>query len=61
MQYVMLNRNRTRRKQHSSGMLPPTLVATTRYQYWWRGGGLGPQVNKFEKISSDDHQMSVTG
>ena len=21
--------------------------------------GLGPQVNKFEQVSSDDHQMSV--
>ena len=24
-------------------------------------GWVGPQVNKFEKISSDDHQMSVAG
>ena len=23
--------------------------------------GLGPQVNKFEQVSSDDHQMSVVG
>ena len=23
--------------------------------------GLGPQVNKFEQVSSDDHQMSVAG
>ena len=22
-------------------------------------GGVGPQVNKFEQVSSDDHQMSV--
>ena len=30
-----------------------------------RGGGggeeLGPQVNKFELVSNDDHQMSVAG
>ena len=25
------------------------------------GGGGGPQVNKFEQISSDHHQMSVAG
>ena len=25
------------------------------------GGGVGPQVNKFEQVSSDDHQMSVAG
>ena len=27
------------------------------------GGGeeLGPQVNKFELVSNDDHQMSVAG
>ena len=23
--------------------------------------GLGPQVNKFEQFSSDDHQMSLVG
>ena len=33
-------------------------VATTRCQYWWR---VGPQLNKFEQVSSDDHQMSVAG
>ena len=33
-------------------------VATTRYQYWW---GVGPQANKFEQVSSDDHQMSAAG
>ena len=44
--------------RHSSRMcttrLPNVcvLVATTRCQY---------QVNKFEQVSSDDHQMSVTG
>ena len=25
--------------------------------YWW--GVRGPQVNKFEQVSSDDHQMSL--
>ena len=25
------------------------------------GGGLGPPVNKFERVSSDGHQMSVVG
>ena len=30
-------------------------VATTRCQY----EGVGPQVKKFEQVSSDEHQMSV--
>ena len=30
------------------------LVATTRCQYFW-GGVIGPQVDKFEQVSSDDH------
>ena len=34
-------------------------VATTRCQHQW--GRVGPQVNKFEQASSDDHQMSVAG
>ena len=25
------------------------------------GGEVGPQVNEFEQVSSDDHQMSVEG
>ena len=24
-------------------------------------GGVGPQVNNFEQVSSDDHKMSVAG
>ena len=32
---------------------PPLAVST--------GFGVGPQVNKFEQVSSDDHQMSVVG
>ena len=39
------------------------------YVFWWPpldvstggGRGIGPQVNKFEQASSDDHQMSVVG
>ena len=33
-------------------------VTTTRCQYQW---GVGLQVNKFEQVSSDDHQMSLAG
>ena len=33
-------------------------VATTRCQCC---GGGGPQVNKYEQVSSDDHQMSMGG
>ena len=35
--------------------------------FWWPplnvsgGWGVGPQVNKFEQVFSDDHQMSVAG
>ena len=25
------------------------------------GWGIGPQVNKFEQVSNDNHQMSVAG
>ena len=28
---------------------------------WAPRKGVGPQVSKFEQISSDDHQMSVVG
>ena len=28
---------------------------------WGVWGGRGPQVNKFEKVSGDDHQMSLAG
>ena len=41
------------------GCVPLTSVATTRCQYQW--GEVGPQVHKFEQVSSDDHQMSVAG
>ena len=34
------------------------LVATTRCQYWDK---LGLQVNEFEQVSSDDHQMPDVG
>ena len=34
-------------------------VATTRCQYWLRV--VGPLVNKFEQVNSDDHQMLVAG
>ena len=35
-------------------------VATARCQYQV-GGGVGLQENKFEQVSSDDHQMSEQG
>ena len=32
------------------------------YVFWGPPlGGLGPQGNKFEQVSSDDHEMSVAG
>ena len=34
-------------------------MAATKCEY--QLGGLGPQVNKFEQVSSDDHQISVVG
>ena len=54
-------------RQHFSKMRTiclPTIcvsVANTRCQYQRGGGGMGPQVNKFEQVSSDDHLMSVAG
>ena len=44
-----------------TGHLPTihVLVATTRCQYWLEE--VGPQVNKFEQVSSDEHQMSSAG
>ena len=37
----------------------PTIHAlvATRCHYWYGG----PQVNKFEQVSSDDHQISLAG
>ena len=50
-------------RQHSSRMptahLPTILcglVATTSC-HCWGGGGVSPQVNKFEQVSINDHQM----
>ena len=46
------------------GCVPPTCQP---YVFHWlplyvtTGWELGPQVNKYEQVSSDDHQMSVTG
>ena len=59
--------------QASISVAPVSFVSTTRripvgmYVFRWPPldvstiGGLGPQVNKFEHVSSDDHQMSVVG
>ena len=33
------------------------VLVATRCQYQWEG----PQVNKFEQVSSDGHQMSLVG
>ena len=48
----VLCQNQEWTRQHSSRMHTPLDVSN---------GWVGPQVNKFEKISSDDHQMSVAG
>ena len=39
------------------------LMAATRchYQCFGRGGGVGPEVKKFEQVSLDHQQMSVAG
>ena len=51
-------------RKHSSRMHSarlPTVGASVaiRCQYQWTRGG--PQANKFEQVSSDDHQMSLAG
>ena len=38
---------------HTARLLTVRALAT-RCQYWWGG----PQVNKFEQVSSDGHRMS---
>ena len=48
----VLCQNQEWTRQHSSGMHTPQDVSN---------GWVGPQVNKFKKISIDDHQMSVAG
>ena len=44
------------------GCVPPTCADhtffTTRCQHQW---GRGPEVNKFEQVSSDGYQMSLAG
>ena len=39
----------------------PTIPASvaTKCQYWW--GVASPQVNKFEQVSGDSHQISLAG
>ena len=53
------------KKAFQVGCLTP---ACQPHVFWWLPldvntgggeGGLGPRVNKFEQLSSDDHQMSV--
>ena len=58
---IILNHVKYTQKQKDStpvGCISPASVHTTRCQYWL---GVGPQVNKFEQVSSDDHQKSVVG
>ena len=38
--------------------LPTVRASAASCQYWWGGG---PQVNKFEQVSSDCHQMPPAG
>ena len=40
---------------------PPWRVGAPSYGKSWMCPWVGPQVNKFEQVSSDDHQMSVVG
>ena len=46
--------------QHFSRMRTAHLptVHVSLMESW---GGVGPQVNKFEQVSSNDHQTSVAG
>ena len=49
-------------RQHSSRMRTahlPTVCVSLGDQV--HGRGVAPQVNKFEQVSSDDHQISVAG
>ena len=55
--------NKEETTQHSSRMhtsrLPTVRVSVTTTKCWYCFGGIDPQVNKFEQVSNNDHQMSV--
>ena len=38
-----------------------TYPDSQHYQYWCGGKVVGTEVNKFEEVSCNDHQMSVAG
>ena len=54
-------------KQQESIPVGCILPACQPYVFWWppldvrTGEGVGPQENKFEPLSSDDHHMPVAG
>ena len=51
--------NKTLTRKHSVRLHQKKNASiATRYQQWWEGG---PEVNKFEQVSSDGHQMSLAG
>ena len=58
--------NKGETTQRSSRMhtarLPTARVSVTTTRCWYCfGGGVDSQVNKFEQVSNNDHQMSVAG
>ena len=48
-----------KQEKYSSRMRTTRFPFCPRCQYWW--GEHWPQVNKFEQVSSDGHQMSLAG
>ena len=57
-------------RKHKQDSIPVECVPPTckLYVFWWppqgvstMQGGVGTQMNKFEQVSSDDHQMSMAG
>ena len=56
--------------KHKQDSIPVECVPPTckLYVFWWPSqgvstieGGVGTQMNKFEQVSSDEHQMSMAG
>ena len=52
-------KNTKKVREKSGNFVSPEKWEPCRCQY--SGAGLGPQVNKFQQVSSDDYQVTVVG
>ena len=58
LKYPLFGDNR-KQERIPVGCVPPASVSTTKFMSVPMG--VGPQVNKFEQVSSDDYHMSLVG